>query len=124
MAKTKTTSPEEVQNAPQQQVQPQVQPQIQVQPQAQPQPQIIIQQAAPAPSNGLGTTGFVFAIIGLFLDWIPGLGWIIWFLGVLFSFIGLFKKPRGLAITGFILSFIDLLIILFLASAIAAVFSA
>lgn len=63
-------------------------------------------------SNGLGVAGFVFAILGLLLFWIPILGWIIWFLGGLFSFIGLFKAPRGLAIAGFILSFIDLILIL------------
>lgn len=63
-------------------------------------------------SNGLGVAGFVLALIGLFIGWIPALGWIIWLLGAIFSFAGLFKRPRGLAIAGFVISFIDLLLLL------------
>ena len=37
--------------------------------------------------NGLGTAGFVLALIGIFLGWIPVLGWLVWFLGVIFSII-------------------------------------
>ena len=29
-------------------------------------------------SNGVGTAGFVLALIALFLFWVPVLGWIIW----------------------------------------------
>lgn len=71
-------------------------------------------------SNGIGTAGLVFAILGLFLGWIPVLGWIIWFFGALFSFIGLFKSPRGCAIAGFIISFIGLIILLFVVGSIGA----
>ena len=63
-------------------------------------------------SNGLGVAGFVLALIGLFIGWVPALGWIIWLLGAIFSFAGLFKQPRGLAIAGFVISFIDLLLLL------------
>ena len=42
-------------------------------------------------SNGLGVAGFVLALIGLFIGWVPALGWIIWLLGAIFSFAGLFK---------------------------------
>lgn len=70
-------------------------------------------------SNGCGVAGFVFALLSIFLSWIPYLGWIIWFLGFLLSFIGLFKSPRGLAITGFILSVIDILVLLFIVGAVA-----
>ena len=70
-------------------------------------------------SNGCGVAGFVFALLSIFLSWIPYLGWIIWFLGFLLSFIGLFKSPRGLAITGFILSVIDILLLLFTVGAVA-----
>lgn len=48
-------------------------------------------------SNGLGVAGFVLALIGLFIGFVPILGWIIWLLGAIFSFAGLFKQPRGLA---------------------------
>lgn len=74
-------------------------------------------------SNGLGIAGFIFAIVGLLLGWIPILGWILWFFGLLFSFLGLFKKPRGFAVVGVITSLIDLFILLFLLTAIAAIFS-
>lgn len=70
-------------------------------------------------SNGCGVAGFVFALLSIFLSWIPYLGWIIWFLGFILSFIGLFKSPRGLAITGFILSVIDILVLLFIVGAVA-----
>ncbi len=58
-------------------------------------------------TNGLGAAGFVLALIGFLLCWTPVLGWVIWLLGLLFSFIGLFKSPRGLAIAGFIISLVD-----------------
>jgi len=67
-------------------------------------------QATPQ-SNGMGTAGFVLALISFLFSWIPGVSFVVWFLGMLFSFIGMFKQPRGLAITGFILSFIDLIVI-------------
>ena len=59
-------------------------------------------------SNGLGTTGFITSLLGLLLSWVPILGWILWLVGVLLSLIGVFKSPRGLAITGLILSLITL----------------
>jgi hypothetical protein len=64
-------------------------------------------------SNSVGTAGFVLALISLFLGWIPVLGWVLWVLGLLLSFVGIFKSPRGLAITGLILSFIDLILLIF-----------
>lgn len=74
-------------------------------------------------SNGIGTAGFVFAIISIFVCWVPVLDLIIWFLGALFSFIGLFKKPRGLAIAGFILSFIGIIILVTVFGSILLAFS-
>ena len=67
---------------------------------------------ASAGTNGMGLVGFIIALIGLFLSWIPILGWIIWFVGTLFSIIGLFRNPKGLAIAGTIISFVDLIIAL------------
>jgi hypothetical protein len=72
-------------------------------------------------SNGMGVAGFILALLGLCLSWAPVAGWIIWFLGALFSIIGLFKKPRGFAIAGFIISFIDLIILIFVVTALAAI---
>lgn len=75
-------------------------------------------------SNPLGTMGFVFAVFAIVFSWVPAVDFIIWFLGALFSFIGLFKSPRGLAITGFLLSFIGIIIIVALIGSFAAVVSA
>lgn len=59
-------------------------------------------------SNRLGTAGFITSLLGLLLSWVPVLGWILWLVGALLSLIGVFKTPRGLAITGLILSLITL----------------
>ena len=59
-------------------------------------------------SNGLDTAGFIISLLGLLLSWVPVLGWILWLVGALLSLIGIFKSPRGLAITGLILSLITL----------------
>lgn len=84
-------------------------------------PPQVVYVAAPGKSNGIGTAGFVlslcsfiFAIVSPMLIvsfylaafGIVGLaiGALLTFLSVIFSFIGLFRKPRGLAIAGFIIS--------------------
>ena len=73
---------------------------------------VIVQQQEQRKSNGMGTAGFVLALIGFFLSWIPILGWVIWFLGVLFSAIGVFRTPRGMAIAGLCISFIGLIFLI------------
>ena len=60
-------------------------------------------------SNGLGTAGFVLALLALLGCWVPVLNWILWWLGFIFSFIGIFKSPRGLAIAGLCISLVDLI---------------
>lgn len=85
--------------------------------QAQPTQTIIIEQQAPK-KNGIGLAGFILALVALFTDWIPVLGWIVWALGAIFSLVGLFKKPRGFAIAGFIISFIGLIILIAVVGAI------
>lgn len=74
-------------------------------------------------SNGLGIAGFVLALVGLLFSWIPVFSWVVWALGLVFSFIGIFRRPRGLAIAGFIISIIDLIILIAFIGTIAAVFS-
>ena len=74
------------------------------------QPQIIVVNSNQ--SNGCGTAGFIFALLSICLCWAPVAGWLIWFLGLSLSFVGLFKEPRGLAVAGFILSVIDLIILI------------
>ena len=62
-------------------------------------------------SSGTGVSGFVFSILALILGWIPAVGWLLWFLGALLSFIGLFfSGGRIYAILGFIISFIGIIV--------------
>lgn len=68
--------------------------------------------------NNLGLAGFIMSIIAIVLCWIPILGQILWLLGVVFSAIGIFKKPKGFAIAGLVISFIGLIIIVLFISAI------
>ena len=82
-------------------VQPSVQPQVAA---VQPQPV--------SRKNGISTAGLVLSIVGLALCWVPGVNLILWFLGFLFSFIGIFKRPKGKAIAGLIISVISLVVIL------------
>ena len=39
------------------------------------------------------------------------MGWVMWLTGLVGSIVGLFKAPRGKAIAGLIISFIDLIIL-------------
>ena len=80
---------------------------------------IVINNTVTQRSNGIGTAGFVLALISAIFCWVPGVNWIIWFLGALFSLIGLFKRPRGIALAGFILSIIDVIIIVAVIGALA-----
>ncbi|MBQ4355669.1 MAG: hypothetical protein II757_03295 [Bacteroidales bacterium] len=80
--------------------------------------------------NGIGTAGFICALIGLCLFWIPIagpiIGWILGTLGLIFSIIGVVKKNRkkGLAIAGLIISCILIVILIVNAIRIAAAASA
>ena len=74
-------------------------------------------------SNGLGTAGFVLALCGIFFSWIPGFNWVLWALGFIFSFVGIFRKPKGLAIAGLVISCLDLIILIALIGALATIFS-
>lgn len=79
---------------------------------------IIIQQK----SNGVGTAGFVLSLIGLFFFWVPFFGWLIWLLGLILSFVGVFKSPRGLAITGLVISLLDFVLLIVAGVAIMSAF--
>lgn len=57
--------------------------------------------------NGLAVAGFVVALIGVILSWIPLVnvfGVILCAVGFILALIGAFKKPRTLAIIGMILA--------------------
>ena len=72
-------------------------------------------------SNGIGTAGFVLSLIALFLGWVPVFGWLIWLLGFILSFIGIFKNPKGLSIAGLIISFIGVILLVFVFAGLAAI---
>lgn len=90
--------------------------------QEQPKQTIIIQQPV-SRSNGLGTAGFVLALIALFLGWVPVVGWIVWLLGLIFSACGIFKAPRGLAIAGLVISLLGVILLLLVFGAVATFLS-
>lgn len=54
--------------------------------------------------NSIGKAGFVFALLGFIFSWLAMLGCFFWSLGLILSFIGVFKKPRALAIAGLVIS--------------------
>ena len=54
----------------------------------------------------------MLSILGLALFWVPIVDLILWFLGFLFSFIGMFKRPKGKAIAGLIISVISIVVII------------
>ncbi|MBC5620786.1 hypothetical protein H8S64_06730 [Butyricimonas sp. NSJ-56] len=63
-------------------------------------------------SNKKGVAGFVLALFGLLIGWVPVLGWILWILGLIFSSLGMSKQPKGLAVAGFVISCIAVIIII------------
>lgn len=75
-------------------------------------------------TNGIGITGFVLALCALLFSWTPILNWILWTLGLIFSLIGIFRKPRGLAIAGLVLSCLDIILVLALTGVIVTVIGA
>ena len=72
-------------------------------------------------SNGLGTAGFVLALLGFIFGWIPFIGFLLWLLGLIFSFIGVFSQPRGLAIAGLVISVIDFILFFMALGALVAI---
>ena len=80
---------------------------------------IIINQESPK-KNGVGTAGFILALLGLILCWIPVLNWILWLLGLILSLVGVFRQPRGLSIAGLVISFLGLILLILVLGAIGA----
>jgi hypothetical protein len=63
-------------------------------------------------SNGIGLAGFIVSLVGLFLGWVPLVGWIIVIVGAILSAVGLTKQPKTFAIVGIILSGLSVLYLL------------
>ena len=68
----------------------------------------------PVEKNNIGLTGFILSIVAIVISLVPIVGWLCWLLGLILSIIGLFKKPRGFAIAGLIISLIGFFIMFIL----------
>lgn len=62
----------------------------------------VIVQTTEAPKNEFGVAGFVLSLVCLVFSWIPVFSWILWVLGLVFSVLGVHRKPKGLAIAGLV----------------------
>ena len=76
-------------------------------------PQTIIIRQEEKSTNGIGTAGFIMSLIAIFLGWIPIIGWIIWIVGLVLSFAGILKRPKGMAIAGLVISLIGIIMLVF-----------
>jgi len=85
--------------------------------------QTIINRQEAAQKNGIGIAGFVMSITGLILCWVPIIKWLLLVPAFLLSFIGMFKKPRALAIIGTIISGLVILIIVIIKASIVNAFT-
>lgn len=78
------------------------------------------QGAVQAKNSPMALTGFILALSGLFLFWIPYIGWLLPIAGLIFSIVGTsqVKKSggaytgKGLAVAGIIISSVALLIMI------------
>ncbi len=77
-----------------------------------PREQTIIIKQIEKKTNGVGTAGLIIALIAVFLGWIPIYGWILWLIGLILSFVGIFKRPRRYAIAGLLFSFLSIVLLL------------
>ena len=73
--------------------------------------------------NGMGVAGFVLSLMAMLLFWVPGLSWILWLLGLLFSIIGVCRPNRGLSIAGLVISIITAILIVISIIGILVLFS-
>lgn len=77
-------------------------------------------------SNPCGVTGFVLSILSILFCWLPILSGILWLLGLIFSIVGMGKRPKELAVAGLVISLfflvIGLLVLIFAYTFIAALF--
>ena len=74
-------------------------------------------------TNKMGQLGLILSIAAIIVSFIPFLNfisWIVWILGLVFSIIGLTRKPKGMAITGLVISLLGVILMLFLAAFIVA----
>lgn len=61
--------------------------------------------------NGIGMAGFILAVLAVLCFWIPVLGQVLWLLGLVFSCVGMFRKPKSFAVAGLVLSLAGLVLL-------------
>lgn len=62
----------------------------------------------------MGMAGFILSMIMLLFWWAPYAGFPLWILAVVFSSIGLNRRPRALAVAGLVIALaIPLLLVIF-----------
>ncbi|EHQ42355.1 hypothetical protein [Myroides odoratus] len=74
--------------------------------------------------NPIGLTGFILSIVAIFLSWLPIIGWLCWLVGLVLSIVGLFRRPKGFAIAGLIISLIGFVIMFILLGLLGLAFTA
>lgn len=72
--------------------------------------------------NNIGLAGFILSIVAIIISWVPIIGWLTWLVGLILSIVGLFKKPKGLAIAGLVISLIGLIIMVVILGLLGAAF--
>ncbi|MXY75816.1 MAG: hypothetical protein F4Y40_01855 [Acidimicrobiia bacterium] len=82
-------------------------------------------QVAPA-GNGMAIAGLVLAICAIAVSWLPGVNFVCWILGLIFSILGLRNANRGapyrgLAIAGLVISLAGIVLIIVLIVALGLV---
>jgi hypothetical protein len=75
-------------------------------------------QVAPT-SNGMAIAGMVLAICAVVVSWLPGVNFVCWLLGLIFSIVGLRNANRGapyrgMAIAGLVISLVGIVSIIIL----------
>lgn len=63
-----------------------------------------------AKKNKIGLIGLIVAIAAIAFIWIPSMFEFLWLAGLILSLIGLFRKPRKMAVIGIITSLVGLVI--------------
>lgn len=76
--------------------------------------------APPVQGNGLAVAGFVCSLVSIVMFWLPGVNFITWVLGIVFSAVGLNRANkqhlphRGLAISGLVIALVPGTLLIFI----------
>ncbi|MDM1045475.1 hypothetical protein HX004_11910 [Myroides sp. 1354] len=68
----------------------------------------------PIEKNNMGLTGFILSIVAIVLCWVPLVGWLCWLVGLILSIVGLFRRPKGFAIAGLVISLLGFIVMFLL----------